>query len=92
MLFFFIAPAWLLRVGIGLIMLFVRRLKRMGYFIIAVPTGTTLASFLLSRSILFAFPRLSSQSHPQWIGIAVLFSYVIALVLDAVLGPVPRSG
>ena len=69
-------------------MLFVRRLRRISYFVIAVPTGAALASFLLSTSVLFVFPRLSSQSHPQWIGIAVLSSYVVALVLGAVLGAI----
>lgn len=86
--FFFIAPIWLLCVGVGVIMLFARRLRRIGYFVISVPTGATLASFLLSTSVFYVFPRVSSQSHPQWVGIAVIVSYVIALVLGAVLGAI----
>jgi hypothetical protein len=86
--FFFIVPVWLLCVGVGVTMLFVRRLRKIGYFVISVPTGATLASFLLSTSVLFAFPRFLSQSHPQWVGFAVIASYVIAIVLGAFLGAI----
>jgi hypothetical protein len=90
--FFLIAPVWLLCVVAGGIMLFVRRLRKIGYFVMAVSTGATLASFRLSTFVLFVFPRLSFLSHMHWAGIAVLSSYAIALVLGAVLGLLLRSG
>jgi len=84
--FFFIVPVWLLCVGAGIILLYIRPLRRLGFFVITVPTGATLASFLLSTSVLFTFPSLSFPAHPQWTGIEVISCYLIALVLGAILG------
>jgi hypothetical protein len=84
--FFFFVLIWLLCLGAGVILLYIRSLRRLGFFVIAVPTGAMLASFLLSTSVLFADPRFSFPSHPQWSGIALLSSYLAAVVLGAVLG------
>jgi len=86
--FFFIAPVWLLCVGVGAIMLFVRRLRRIGYFVITAPTGATLTSFVLSTSVFYLFPRVLSKSHPEWSGVEVIASYVIALIAGAVIGAI----
>jgi hypothetical protein len=53
--FFFIIPVWLLLVAVGLILLFFARFRMLGYFVIAVPTGATVISFLLSTSVFSLF-------------------------------------
>jgi uncharacterized PurR-regulated membrane protein YhhQ (DUF165 family) len=83
--YFIIAPVWVLCVGIGLIMLFFRRLRTMGYFVIAVPTGATLVSFVLSTSVFFLIPNVTTP-YPQWTGAAILGGYLVALGLGALLG------
>jgi hypothetical protein len=84
--FFFILPVWGLCVVIGVALLFVRDLRRIAYFVIAVPTGATLVSFALSTSVLYLVPRVAHEPHPKWFGIALIAGYVIALVLGALIG------
>lgn len=86
MLFFFIMPVWAFCVVIGVALLFFRELRRIAYFLIAVPTGAMLVSFALSTSVLYFFPRVAHESHPQWLGIALIAGYLIALVVGALLG------
>jgi len=86
--FFFIVPVWAVLVAIGVVLLFFRHLRRIAYFVIAVPTGATLASFALSTSVLYFVPRLVQESHPQWFGIALIAAYLISLVFGALLGAV----
>jgi hypothetical protein len=83
--FFFIAPVWLLCVGTGLILLFFRHLRTIGYFVIAVPTGATLVSFVLSTSVFFLIPSFTTP-YPQWAGAAILSGYVIALAMGGLVG------
>jgi hypothetical protein len=84
--FFFILPVWAFCVVIGVALLFFRNLRRIGSYVIAVPTGATLVSFTLSTSVLYLVPRFAHEPHPQWLGIALIAGYLIALVLGALLG------
>ena len=84
--FFFIVPVWAVCVVIGVVLLFVRNLRRIAYFIIAVPTGATLASFALSTLALYLGPRVAHESHQHWFGVVLIAGYLIALVLGAFLG------
>jgi hypothetical protein len=84
--FFFILPVWVLCVVIGVALLFFRDLRRIAYFVIAVPTGATLVSFALSTSVLYFAPRVAPEPHPQWFGIALIIGYAIAIALGALIG------
>ena len=84
--FFFILPVWAFCVVIGVALLFFRDLRRIAYFVIAVPTGATFVSFALSTSVLYFVPRIAPGPHPQWFGIALIAGYLIALVLGALIG------
>lgn len=70
--FFFIMPVWAFCVVIGVALLFFRNPRRIAYFVIAVPTGAMLRSFALSTLVLYLFPRVAHESHPQWYGIALI--------------------
>jgi hypothetical protein len=86
--FFFIIPVWLLLVAVGLILLFFARFRILGYFVIAVPTGATVTSFLLSTSVFFVVPRLLPMSSRPWYGLLILAVYVVALLLGGLLGAI----
>jgi hypothetical protein len=84
--FFFILLVWAFCVLIGTALLFFRNLRSIGSYVIAVPTGATLVSLALSTSVLYFVPRFTHGSHPQWLGIALIAGYLIALALGAPLG------
>ena len=84
--FFFILPVWAFCVVIGSALLFFRDLRRIAYFVIAVPTGATVVSFTISTSVLYLVPRVAHEPHPKWFGIALIAGYVLALVLGALVG------
>jgi hypothetical protein len=84
--FFFIAPLWLLCVALGVVLLLFRATRRVAYFVITIPTGATLVSFILSTAVFFLFPNISAPSHPLLLGSAVLATYLVVLVVGAALG------
>jgi hypothetical protein len=84
--YFFIVPVWAVSVAIGVVLLFFRDLRRIAYFVMAVPTGATLVSFALSTLVLYLAPRVTHEPHQQWFGIALIAGYLIALVLGALIG------
>ena len=86
--FFFIAPLWLLSVALGVILLLFRAKRRVAYFVIAIPTGAMLASFVLSTAVFFLFPHISAPFHPFPLGSAMLATYLVVLLVGAVLGGV----
>jgi hypothetical protein len=86
--FVFILPVWAFCVVVGVALLFSRDLRKIGYFAIAVPTGATLVSFVLSTSVIYLVPRLAPEPHPQWFGIALIAEYVLALALGALIGAI----
>jgi len=86
--FFFIVPLWLAFLVAGTILLFFPRLRNVGYFVIAVPTGATLASFLLSTAVLVLVPRLMPQPGRSWYGVFLVATYLAAIVLGALLGAI----
>jgi hypothetical protein len=88
MLFFFVLPVWAICVVVGVALLFFSELRRIAYFVIAIPTGATLVSFALSTSVLYLVPRLTHEPHPQWFGVAMIGGYVIALFLGALIGAI----
>lgn len=86
--FFFIVPIWLLFVAVGVVLLLFVRFRMLGYFVIAIPTGATVVSFLLSTSVLFIVPRLLPLPSRPWYGVLILTVYLAALVLGALLGAI----
>jgi hypothetical protein len=84
--FFFIVPLWLMFLVVGTILLFFPNLRRAGYFVIAIPTGATIASFLLSTAVLIVVPRLMPQPARSWYGIFLVATYLASIALGALLG------
>ena len=84
--FFFIVPLWLVCLVVGTILTFFPHSRRFGYFFIAVPTGATVVSFLLSTAALFLLPRLLPQPSRPWYGVFLLVTYLVAIGLGALLG------
>jgi hypothetical protein len=83
--FFLIVPLWLMFL-VGTILLFFPNLRRAGYFVIGIPTGATLASFLLSTAVLIVVPRLMPQPARSWYGIFLVATYLASIALGALLG------
>jgi hypothetical protein len=86
--FFLIIPAWLLCVLIGVVLACFPRLRRTGISLIAVSTGGTLISLGLSTAVLFLGPRLGFEHFGKWSGIALIGTYVIAIVAGGLIGSV----
>jgi hypothetical protein len=84
--FFFIAPLWLLCVLSGIVLLFSAHSRRLGYFVIGVPTGATIGSFVLSISIFWLIPSFLIQSLGSWGGVALIAAYCVALGLGGFAG------
>jgi hypothetical protein len=85
--FFFIAPIWLLLLVAGIVMVFIRSTRRLGIYVIVVPTTATLIAFLLSTAILFAAPRLFSKPN-AWLSILTIGGYIAAIPIGGFIGAV----
>lgn len=86
--FFFIVPLWFLCVLTGCVLLFFAQLRRIGQFVIAVPTGATGISFLLSTAALFLLPRIMPQPAGPWYGIFTVSVYLVGIVAGGLIGAV----
>jgi hypothetical protein len=84
--FFFIVPVCLACDALGVVLLFFAKWRRLGCFVIAVPTGATVVSFLLSTAVFFVAPKLAPQPPRLWYGALILISYFSALVLGGLIG------
>lgn len=84
--FFFILPVWAFCMLIGMALMFFRDLRKLARFVIALPTGATLASFALSTAVLYFVPHFAHEPHPQWLGLALIVEYLVALAVGALLG------
>ncbi len=89
MLLFSLAMAsWLLSVAVGILLCFMRRLRRVGVYVITVSTSALLASFIISMAVLFAAPALIPH-RPSLSGITTFkFAYVGAIFFGGVAGAV----
>jgi hypothetical protein len=76
--FFSVLPLWAFCVLAGVVLLFFHSLRRIGYFVIAIPTGAALASFAPSTLVLYCVPRLAGERHGYWLGVALIAGYGIA--------------
>lgn len=52
----------------------------------AVSTGGTLLSLCLSTAILFLGPRIELQRFGSWTGVALIASYVLAVIAGGLIG------
>lgn len=85
--FFFIVPIWFLLLIAGIVMVFIRNTRRLGIYVVVVPTMATLVAFLLSTAVLFAAPRLFSNP-PTWLSVGVIVVYLAAILVGTLLGAV----
>jgi hypothetical protein len=51
--FFLLIPLWLLCVGCGVALLFVKGLRHVGIYTVAVSTAAVLGAFVLSTAVLY---------------------------------------
>jgi hypothetical protein len=86
--FLFIVPLWITALLVGIGLTFSARLRTLGLYVIAVPTGATLISFLLSTAVLFFLPRVMPQPNRPWYGVFLIVMYLGALGAGALIGAV----
>jgi hypothetical protein len=84
--FFLIIPVWLVCVLIGTALACFQGLRRTGIYLIAVSTGGTLLSLLLSTAVLFLGPRIGFKHFGQWSGIALIGTYTLAIIAGGLIG------
>jgi|SRR3954469_15521642 hypothetical protein len=86
--FFFIVPLWIITLLLGVALTFSARLRTLGLYVIAIPTGATLVSFLLSTAVLFLLPRVMPQPSRSWYGVFLIVMYLGAIGTGALIGAV----
>jgi hypothetical protein len=86
--FFFMVPVWLMAVLLGIVLTFFVQLRRLGFYVIAVPTGATVISFLLSTAVLYLVPRVMPQPARSWYGILLIVAYIGAMGAGALFGAI----
>jgi len=86
MLFFFIIPIWLLFVLAGVVLLFLPRHRRAGWYAITVSTTATLTSFVLSTAVLYFGAKVGANPTIKWFGLAVIGTYFLAIAVGIALG------
>lgn len=60
----------------------------MGFYVIAVSTGGTLVSLLLSTAVLFLGQRIGFEHFGAWSGVALIGTYVFSIVTGCLIGSV----
>lgn len=88
MAFFLIIPLWLGCVLIGAALACFQGLRRTGVYMIAVSIGGTLLSLLLSTAVLYLGPRMGFKYLGKWSGVALIGTYVLAIVAGGLIGSV----
>ena len=84
--FFFIVPLWIIALVIGIALTFSARFRTFGLYVVAVPTGATLISFLLSTAVLFILPRVMPQPSRSWYGVFLILMYLGAIGAGGLIG------
>ena len=88
MAFFFIIPLWLLCLLMGTALACFQGLRRTGFYVIAVSTGGTLVSLLLSTAVFFLGTRIGAKHFGTWSGVALIGTYVLGIVAGGLIGSV----
>jgi len=86
MLFFFFVPLWLLVAVTGVVLLFLPKHRRLGWYAITVSTTATLTSFSLSTAVLYFGVKFGAHSRVRWFGIALIGTYLFAILAGIPLG------
>lgn len=81
-----LARIWLSCVTLGAILLFFSTTRKLAYFLIFVPTGAAIASFVLTIAVYFFLPQFVAPTNPTWLAPAVDATYVIALLFGPLVG------
>jgi hypothetical protein len=84
--FFLVISVWLVCLLIGTALACFQGVRRPGIYVIAVSTGGTLLSLLLSTAVLFLGPRIGFQHFGQWRGIALIGAYILAVIAGGLIG------
>lgn len=58
----------------------------MGIYLIAISTGGTMLSLLLSTAVLFFGPRIGFDHFGKWSGVALIGAYVLAIIAGGLIG------
>jgi hypothetical protein len=83
--FFIIIPLWLLFVLAGIVLLFLPRYRRLGWYAVIVSTTATMTSFVLSTAVLYFGSKVANPTF-KWFGLAVIGTYVVAIAVGIALG------
>ena len=86
MIFFLILPLWVLCTLSGIALLFLPQRRRIGVYFILVSTAAMLVSFVLSTAVLYLAGKFGSRLHIQWLGLAVIATYLMATGLGLIVG------
>jgi hypothetical protein len=84
--FLLIIPVWLVCLLIGTVLACFQGVRRAGIYLIAVSTGGTLLSLLLSTAVLFLGPRIGFQHFGQLRGVALIGTYILAIIAGGLIG------
>lgn len=86
MIFFLVLPVWMLCILSGIVLLFPPQRRQIGLYVIVVSTAAMLVSFLLSTAVLYLGATIGPRLHIQWLGVAVIATYILAVGLGLIVG------
>lgn len=86
MAFFLIITRWLGCLLMGAALACFQTLRRAGIYVIAISTGGTLLSLLLSTAVLFLGPKIGFEHFGKWAGVALIGTYILAALAGGVIG------
>ena len=69
-------------------MLFVKRLRHVGIYTVAVSTAALAGAFVLSTAVLYIAGRLMKTQRPTWYGLSLVVAYLLSIGLGGVVGGV----
>jgi hypothetical protein len=83
--FFFIVPAWLLCVVIGVVLCLFRRSRFLSLYLVLGSTGGMIASLTLSTFLLWIAPKLFGKA-PGGKGLILIVAYLASIGIGGVVG------
>ena len=86
--FFLILPLWLLIVILGVVMLCIRLMRRLGVYILMMSTLAVIASFALSTAVLLVVPWATPNPVPGWFAVLFLLAYLAAIGVGGLIGAI----
>jgi hypothetical protein len=84
--FFYYPHLAVIRSHPGVVLLFLPRHRRLGWYAITVSTTATLTSFFLSTAVLYFGAKVGANPTIKWLGLAVIGTYFLAIAVGIALG------